>query len=212
MCLTTQVSSFAQKAKPGAINPNITPNIMSQEPKWLSKDRFWNLVFAFGMSIGLSASFATKDTVDTNFKLCSIIFYLTIIGMPFLVWYFNRTTFKAGKIFLNSEGRELDFDKDVPLAAFVLSIIFAVILGAFLDKYRAQMPDIIAETLIITSFCFLFSVFFIVKNCPIAILFNLEFRKMINATRTSSLSNDIVYDPAFKSSSCNIYHYRYRNR
>lgn len=215
MCLTTQVSSFAKKTK--QVEPNL--NTISQKPKWLSKDRFWNLVFTFGMSIGLSASFATKNTLDTNFKLCSIIFYLTIFGMPFLIWYFNRTTFKADKIFLNSEGRELDFDKDVPLAAFVFSVIFAVILGAFLDKYCGKMPDIIAETLIITSFCFIFSAFFIVKNCPISILFNLECRKMINATRSKitfpeskthfTKSLNMTTDPRFAGLQSNIYH---RNR
>ena len=87
MCLTTQVSSFAKKTKQG--EPNL--NTISQKPKWLSKDRFWNLVFTFGMSIGLSGAAILKNNPALNFSLSIMVFILTILLVPFVVWYSRGT-------------------------------------------------------------------------------------------------------------------------
>jgi hypothetical protein len=203
MCLTTQVSSFTQRAKPGAINPNT----ISQKPKWLSKDRFWNLVFAFGMSIGLSVAAILKNNPAINFNLSIIVFVLTILLVPFIVWCFSGVTFKAGKIFLNSENRELDFDKDTPigfpfwiaLAALLLSVPLA-------HKLIPNCSRNISDCLFINITCFAYIVSFMFKNCPVAIIYNLKYREFVAQNQTSSLSNDIMYDPIFKSSIFNVWH------
>jgi len=203
MCLTTQVSSFAKKTKQG--EPNL--NTISQKPKWLSKDRFWNLVFTFGMSIGLSGAAILKNNPAINFSLSIMAFILTISLVPFVVWYFNRTIFKDDKIFLNSEGRELDFDKDTPMGfPFWIALAALLLTIPLAHKLIPNCSRNILSCLLINITCFSYIVSFMIKNCPVAIIFNLKYREFVAQNQTNSLSNDIMYDPVLKSSIFNVWH------
>ena len=129
----------------------------------MSKDRFWNFVFWFGMSAGFSAASSIKAFPSIAIAL----FLLTLIIVPLTVFLFSKTTFVKDSIFLTREGREIDITKDLPtrFPIVVTTVAFTVLTGAILDKIGTAIPNIVAATILI-------NVFFVFKNCPISILFN----------------------------------------
>ena len=136
----------------------------------MSKDRFWNFVFWFGMSTGLSAASAIKGFPSIAIAL----FLLTLIIVPLTVFLFSKTTFVKDSIFLTREGRKIDIKKDLPtrFPIVVTTVAFTVITGAISDKIGAAIPTILASTILINVFFLIPTLFFVFKNCPISILFN----------------------------------------
>ena len=150
-----------------------------KQSRWLSKDRLWNLIFWFGMSGGITLAFSVSDKAQAQYKLGTILIWLTILGVPLLVRYFSKTTFIKDKLFLNKEDELLNAEKDTPNAVLTVisTVVLTAITGAILDKNFKDMSDIASSFIIFSVFFGVPSLFFIFKNCPIAILFNLEFLK-----------------------------------
>lgn len=155
----------------------------AKQDKWLTKDRLWNLVFWFGMSLGLSISLTIamngKNT-NTFSYWSTVFFWLTILGVPLLVRYFAKTTFVKDTIFLTSEGREFDITKNFPNKFLTIVSTFALVAltGVILDKKLLHISDS-ASFFIFTIIVFgVPTLFFIYKNCPISILFNSNFWKL----------------------------------
>ena len=136
----------------------------------MSKDRFWNFVFWFGMSAGFSAASSIKAFPSIAIAL----FLLTLIIVPLTVFLFSKTTFVKDSIFLTREGREIDIKKDLPtrFPIIVTTVAFTVLTGAILDKIGTAIPTIVATIILINVFFLIPTLFFVFKNCPISILFN----------------------------------------
>ena len=165
----------------------------TKQPKWLTKDRFWNFVFWFGMSFGLAVTFSVSSEQQTKYSLGTILIWANIIGVPLLVRNFSKTTFVKDKIFLNSEGNIIN-ENQFPKYAF-LALLAGVGLTFFISE--AILPRGYSSFLLdLVFFLSLFSgisLYFIYKNCPISILFNRKawsFEKVDNTNNGSNLFND----------------------
>jgi len=188
---------------------NIAQSIPKQS-RWLSKDRFWNFVFWFGMSGGITLSFSVPANAQAQYKLSTILILLTILVVPLLVRHFSKTTFIKDTLFLNKEGELLNAEKDTPNAVLTIvsTVILTAITGAILDKYFKGMSNITSSFIILSVFFGVPNLFFIFKNCPIAILFN---RKMWNNINNQSLQQNCykkpnyITDQRYSFMSCNIH-------
>ena len=211
-----------------SITVNSAPLKQRKQSEWLTKDRFWNFVFWFGMSSGL----ALGDVFRFNFKIlqiASFVNWTTLILIPLLLLIFNRTRFIKKDTFTNSQGNLLT-KKQLPYM-FPLAIMSGF-----------GFAFIVAETIlpkgvenIIISFIFFsclfsgLSLYFIFKNCPISLLFNYKFwnfklylGRRVNSTSnhfssSSSSSNrssssDYYTNPVYSSSPSNIHYESHRRR
>jgi hypothetical protein len=50
-----------------------------KQSRWLSKDRFWNFVFWFGMSGGITLSFSVPANAQAQYKLSTILILLALL-------------------------------------------------------------------------------------------------------------------------------------
>ena len=187
---------------------NIAQSIPKQS-RWLSKDRFWNFVFWFGMSGGITLSFSVPANAQAQYKLSTILILLTILVVPLLVRHFSKTTFIKDTLFLNKEGELLNAEKDTPngVLTIISTVILTAITGAILDKYFKGMSNIASSFIILNVFFGVPSLFFIFKNCPIAILFNRKMWKFEPRTYKSLeyKSKNYITDPKYRYMPCNIY-------
>jgi hypothetical protein len=180
-----------------------------KQSRWLSKDRFWNFVFWFGMSGGITLSFSVPANAQAQYKLSTILILLTILVVPLLVRHFSKTTFIKDTLFLNKEGELLNAEKDTPNAVLTIisTVILTAITGAILDKYFKGMSNIASSFIILNVFFGVTSLFFIFKNCPIAILFNCKMWKF-EPTKYCISSSENYYN---RNAAFRIYHPSNRN-
>jgi hypothetical protein len=131
-----------------------------------NKDNFWNFIFALGMIIGS----------------ITIGFVFSLIIMVLILKRFSKITFLDGKVF-NSQGKELSIEKQTPSAAFVIltTVASTVWISMHFSPYLNTLPRTLSAAIIISSLIFIPTLFFILKNCPISILFNNKFWSYIAA-------------------------------
>ncbi|WP_375331188.1 hypothetical protein [Candidatus Tisiphia endosymbiont of Oplodontha viridula] len=135
----------------------------------LNKDNFWNLMFWWGMSLGLFLSVL----LDEYKYVSNALFWITILLVPYLVAKYSKVEYTEDKIFLNSEGQNLM--NRLPKQLFwviVLMFVVTVWVGSILDTYWEKASDFIAFPLLFSIFILIPTLYFICKNCPISILFN----------------------------------------
>jgi hypothetical protein len=150
----------------------------TKQDKWLTKDRLWNLIFWFGMSLGTSitamaAGFGNK--LQTFSYWSSFFFWVTIIGVPLILKIFNGTKFIKALTFANSEGQILTEEQRPYLFGYA---IFAGLPTAFAiaETVMHKAPENFMTVLVLSLCGFApVSIYFIYKNCPISILFNSKF-------------------------------------
>lgn len=181
-----------------------TPNLTKQPQKtfWesrMNKSNFWNLMFGVGMVLG---SFITLKFGKEYPTLGFICAWTTLIGVPLTVRYFSKVTFTDGN-FLTIEGRELDIPKQLPngFLLIVTTIGTVILIGAIADKLAKTYPDelinLVFAPIFLISLFFIPVLFFILKNCPISILFNYQFLKQQNARGRSSYYSGPEYKSSF---------------
>lgn len=95
----------------------ISNSLKTKQPKWLTKDRFWNFVFWFGMSFGMATAVFAKTGLGL-IALSKIIMCSTIILVPLSVVLASKTRFIKKDIFTNSEGIIITKEQK-PKAAFL---------------------------------------------------------------------------------------------
>jgi hypothetical protein len=126
----------------------------------LNKDNFWNLMFCLLMFVGVTIAFAT-DTM--------ILSWITIIGVVWLVKRNSEITFNKDNLefVINGNKRIKTSGKEFILLMFV-SFGFMALIGLILDSLT------IDENLAVYNLVFWFvpTMYFILKNLPIAIIFN----------------------------------------
>lgn len=186
-------------------------NENSRLPNWLqarlNKDNLWNLVFAFAMSSGF---FLAMELGKEYSKQAFFLSWTTILGVPLLVKYFTKISFADGK-FLNKERKELNLPDQLPNGFFIIvsTILSIIITGAIIDSFNGASVEEFAPRfsrfLLLSEFFFIPVLFFIFKNCPISILFNLQFYKQ-NMRFVKSSSTDWIHDPQQCNVAGNIYY------
>lgn len=133
----------------------------------LNRDNLWNLFF----SLGLASGFALAQLFDNDGSTLPFFISLaTIITLLVLIAFYNKVTINEEGKFLNSNGTDIT-DRHPSLLALLFFTIgvpsfIAIILQASAMQHLI-LPDII-------SFLILFSgpsLYFIIINCPIAIMF-----------------------------------------
>jgi hypothetical protein len=146
----------------------------AKQDNWLTKDRLWNLVFWFGMSLGLSVSLSISKNLQQQYKIGSILIWATLIGVPLVLKIFNGTKFIKALTFANSEGQILTEEQRPYLFGYA---IFAGLPTAFIiaEIILSESSSFISKLIIDLSFLAPISIYFIYKNCPISILFNSKF-------------------------------------
>lgn len=159
-----------------------------------------------------------------------IIFWTTLIGIPIIVRHFSKVTFTDGK-FLTIEGRELDVPNQLPNGFFIvvttigMVILIETILHKFPRMHGNAIVNLIVSPIFVISLIFNFVLFFILKNCPISILFNYQFLKQQNArasklnryrykssASSNSYSSNWVTDPRQSWRPGNIFYHINHNR
>lgn len=132
------------------------------------------------MSAGFSIVTATVGVNKSTQRFlyeASVIFWLTLIGIPLVVKYFSKTTFVKDRIFLTIEGRELNITQNLPDSSLVIinTVALAFLTGAALDSKLLSVPDILGfVTLIIVIFAVPI-LFLSLKIVLLLILFNYKF-------------------------------------
>ena len=189
--------------------------------KWLTKDRFWNFVFWFGMSFGMASAVFAKTGLGL-IALSKIIMCSTIILVPLSVVFASKTRFIQEDIFVNSEGIIITKEQK-PKATFLALLAGAGLAFAIAETVLPkENGNFWAALLFFTSLFSGISLYFIYKNCPISILFNRKawscekadisnqnsklFDDSFSSRASNRDSNDIIYNPAYSSLSSNIYH------
>ena len=156
------------------IAANKNSSAQEKQDKWLTKDRLWNFLFWFGMSLGLSISLSVSKTAQQQYKIGSILIWITLISIPLILKIFNGTKFIKALTFANSEGHILTEEQRPYLFGYA---IFAGLPTAFIiaEIILPKSSSFLSRFIIDLSFLAPISLYFISKNCPISILFNRRF-------------------------------------
>jgi len=135
-----------------------------------NKDNFWNLLFALGVVLGS----------------LTIGFVFSFIIMLFVLKRFNKVTFSDGKVF-SSQNKELSIQKQTPSAVFVIitTVASTLFISMNFTSYLNSLPDTLSAAIITSCFVFIPTLFFILKNCPISLLFCASFWKENNKNTSS---------------------------
>lgn len=159
------------------IAANKNSSAQEKQDKWLTKDRLWNFLFWFGMSLGLSTTLiiggCRKNTTAFSYW-SSFFFWLTIIGVPLILKIFNGTKFIKALTFANSEGHILTEEQRPYLfgySIFAGLLLVFIVAETFPKNPQHFMFDFVGSALLFAPM----SLYFIYKNCPISILFNRRF-------------------------------------
>jgi hypothetical protein len=135
--------------------------------KLATKDNFWNLMFWVGMVFGAFISTQLMSIADF---LGLPMLIGTIICVPKLVNKYNKVTLIDENILLNSQGEKLNSKYPKKFAMiFLINIPIAINL-LFATKDIQLLND--SPAAYIGIILFLPTLYFILINCPIAILFN----------------------------------------
>lgn len=161
-----------------SITVNNAPLKQKKQSEWLTKDRFWNFVFWFGMSLGFSITAISTNLgqkSQTFSYWSAIFFWSTLIGIPLILKKFNGTTFVKALTFVNSDGQILTEEQRPYLFGYA---IFAGLPTAFVvaEIILPKTSENFMTSLVLSLCGFApISIYFIYKNCPLSILFNRKF-------------------------------------
>jgi hypothetical protein len=168
----------------------VAENLPKVQAKWLNKDRLWNFVFWFGMSFGMAVTMSVSKEQQAKYSLGTILIWATMICIPLLVRHFSKTSFIKKDTFANSEGVVIS-KKQMPYSFSLagmsgLGIAF-IVAELFFPKGKLGFASLLAMYLSLFSGI---SLYFIFKNCPISILFNLKYWELRSTERRKSSGND----------------------
>ena len=136
----------------------------------LSRDNFVNLMFWVGMTLGMVLAECFSAGSTTSF----VILWTTLLLVPYFTKMVQAITFLRGQGFFARDGRSLQDSYPSSLGwVFALTILILIILGAVADELHLNMETHLAS--VVWSIFFLIpTLYFMKRNCPIAILFNLN--------------------------------------
>ncbi len=193
-----------------------------------SRDNFWNLIVYFGVLLTVCISVQ----IDS---MCCLISAFTVA--PYILTRFNKIRYLENGACVNSRGNDLS--NRLPLLILPIIIlnfilcVFGDVAGLF--GFLSKIPQPFKFTAFIGCIMLWPMLYFIIKNCPISILFNVEswfgnssgsasgfirsseshsalhHRPMNNSQAYSSSSNDFITSPVYSYLPQNVYHNSHHN-
>ena len=150
-------------------------NDLIDRPKFWSRDRKANLFFWLLLSLAGSSAMRLWEWGYNIYG--NMLLVATLILVPLLTVLLSKTEHQYGKKFANSKGQLITKAQMPTGSAFIFLLISLFSCGFVFDQLK------LADSFLIDFiFCFFafsgFPLYFIVKNCPISLLFN---RKMIKS-------------------------------
>jgi hypothetical protein len=125
----------------------------------LNRDNFWNLMLWFGMSLGWAIGVSISESPST---ISTSIVWLTLLGVPYAVKKANKLSFDKEKGFFNKEGRSLKSSYPKNIFDIIILTFLLFPLECFIGGGLSTMLSLFLLPLVL---------YFILKNCPITILF-----------------------------------------
>jgi hypothetical protein len=185
----------------------------------LNRDNFWNLMLWFGMSLGW---FLLYFNLESHPTVASIIFWITFLGLPYTVKKANKVVFDKENGFFTKEGRSLktSYPRNI-LGIIVLAIIAFPLIGLIMDSLHLKISDATGTTILLSLFLLIPTLYFIIQNCPITILFyknawckevtgikpmTPEEAARFNSCSKRSSSSDRIHDIRYRYLISNIHH------
>lgn len=183
-----------------------------------NKDNFWNLVFWFGMSAGLTIGwFLTFNLSNKSYG--TAFCWITILSIPIILKIANNTRFNQTERFVNSEG--IPLNDRLPNGMFIVwTVVSCLFTGFLMDNFWHRPNNTFGAFLFFTGIFSGISIYFIFKNCPISILFNLKLWTMTgsgseayhrshhfnSSNYPSYKASDTATNPRYSSLDTNIFH------
>ena len=134
----------------------------------MSRDNFWNLIFWLGMILSASVVDLFKGF---SLILAVLFLVLTFTVTPYLLAKVNKVTYTNDKIFINKQGQVLN-DRYPKQLVVVLGLSMLVSAQLF-STFSKTFPLLGNSMLGYIGTVFLCPIlYFILKNCPVSILFN----------------------------------------
>jgi hypothetical protein len=188
----------------------------------LSKDNFWNLVVFLGilLTVAIAEHFSS-----------ALMFVLAFTAVPYLLTRFNKVKYLEDGTIVNSQGEDLN-DR-LPRALLLIIILDLILISYKFFGLIAKTPDGFKGTVALGIITFLPTLYFVIKNCPISILFNLtpflcrrtidasgiskdymviSRRPMSSSHDHSASRNDLITNPIYGHLPQNIYHSNHNRR
>lgn len=216
--------------------PVVVHNDADPAKTWLTKDRRWNFVFWFGTSLLMTLALELKMHC-TNSAVCQImhttppiaLIILPVVFMLSLCKYFNGThtmTKNRKHIFFSNNNQVIEQKKLPTFWLIILTVIGWIVTGIIMDSFDPSPKLLFDNPLLVFILCTIifsvFSLYFIIKNCPISILLNRNiwhFKPGVNLrshadysttrySEHSSNSTNHFTDPSYKFLPGNIYYKR----
>lgn len=189
--------------------------IMSFIKARLNRDNFWNLMFWLEMTVGLTSA-VLLSLAEYN-KLAFIGFWLTILGVPYIIQKACRVSFNEEKNFLNSKGEILNEKIPNSFAVIASTAAGVALSGLVMDSYFKNTNLLIAISIIIALLFLIPTLYFIYKNCPIAILFNKNAFKTLSPEQLAAINQSPSIaeqrnSPFYSDSPFHYTHYRKHDR
>lgn len=128
----------------------------------LNRDNFWNIVFWISTTLGCYAASIFKS---------SVIFWTSILLIRFVIKKGTKVSFNEKRQLINCKGEILN--QRVPNGFIIATtpIIGTILLRYSLDSYINNFSNKMIEFITILTFFLIPTLYFIINNCPIAILF-----------------------------------------
>ena len=162
----------------------------------LNKDNFWNLMFWLGMT-----SFTVLGEYFNNIKWLEYSFFCFAgLGVPLIIKQMQDVKFDKKYGFFNNNGRSLGSAKDCMPKQFLFIIVLSIFLIVYLSSGKINLGFV---ALYWSILCLNITLYFIYKNCPISIIFNLNIFERMSAKDALGQAKTIssMYSPISLSSS-----------
>lgn len=133
----------------------------------LNKDNFWNLMFWVGMTL-----FTVLGEYFNNIKLVEYSFFCFAgLGLPLIIKQVQDVKFDKKYGFFNNNGRSLGSAKDCVPKQLLFVIVLSIFLIIYLSSGKISLGFV---ALYWSILCLNITLYFIYKNCPISVIFNLN--------------------------------------
>lgn len=199
----------------------------------LNLDNFWNLMLWFGMSLGWPVTlFVGKPIIDTGAWMFLLVILFVV---PYIAAQGAKVSFDKEKGFFNKEGESLkaSYPKEFGIILF-LTILSPALILFLVAILQSDILIFLTIGFLVPLILLIPTLYFVIKNCPITILFNRNawceevtgIRQMtpeeIAASKSRATSTDLfsrpptapnyITDPKYCGMSSNIFNYHHRNR
>ena len=137
----------------------------------LNRDNFWNLILWFGMSLGWPVTlFVGKPIIDTGAWMFLLVILFVV---PYIAAQGAKVSFDKEKGFFNKEGESLkaSYPKEFGIILF-LTILSPALILFLVAILQSDILIFLTIGFLVPLILLIPTLNFVIKNCPITILFN----------------------------------------